>query len=417
MNSSPSPYLKVTRRQSTQRGTSSTSSCSTLTHSTGPIPSGKSNDLGLRERRGREPAALALPDHRRVEALLDRRPDREGRREVVALDDEVRAVADRRPRRSRRRARRLRSARRRRRARARRRCRRARAGRARASCSSCVELRRRRASRPSPRTAARGAARRASSPCRGTCSPPRTRLRRPASLKRGSTAFRIASARSRARERGDRGRVRGVDARPRRSERSPSRSTAALRPAPRPTSAKVDPLEEVAPLRDGRHGRADAARSDHEHAHGREPTCATECGQPHLETPVGRIARVGSPRQAAGTERRARNRPRGSLSSPAATPPPAFPLRSPPDAPGHSPGRVRLSRTCDAAARGRLHDLPRGRARLEAAAGGRSAPRRRALAGADAARARTSSATRRVRSAAGTSTRSRRRSSSSSTGR
>ena len=51
-------------------------------------------DLGLGERRRREPAAIALPDHRRVEALLDRRPDREGRGEVVALDDEVRAVAD-----------------------------------------------------------------------------------------------------------------------------------------------------------------------------------------------------------------------------------------------------------------------------------------------------------------------------------
>ena len=46
MNSSPRPYLKVTRRQSTQRGTSSTSSCSTLTHSTGPIPSGKSKTSG-----------------------------------------------------------------------------------------------------------------------------------------------------------------------------------------------------------------------------------------------------------------------------------------------------------------------------------------------------------------------------------
>ncbi len=50
--------------------------------------------LRLGERRGREPAAVPLPDHRRVEALLDRRPDRERRREVVALDDEVRAVAD-----------------------------------------------------------------------------------------------------------------------------------------------------------------------------------------------------------------------------------------------------------------------------------------------------------------------------------
>ena len=51
MNSSPSPYLKVTRLTSTQRGTRSTSSCSTFTHSTGPIPAGKSNDLGLAEGR------------------------------------------------------------------------------------------------------------------------------------------------------------------------------------------------------------------------------------------------------------------------------------------------------------------------------------------------------------------------------
>jgi hypothetical protein len=46
MNSSPRPYLKVTRRHSTQRGTSTTSSCSTLTHSRGPIPSGKSKTSG-----------------------------------------------------------------------------------------------------------------------------------------------------------------------------------------------------------------------------------------------------------------------------------------------------------------------------------------------------------------------------------
>jgi hypothetical protein len=38
--------LNVTRRQSTQRGTSTTSSCSTFTHSSGPIPSGKSNTSG-----------------------------------------------------------------------------------------------------------------------------------------------------------------------------------------------------------------------------------------------------------------------------------------------------------------------------------------------------------------------------------
>lgn len=46
MNSSPRPYLKVTRPASTQRGISSTSSCSTFTHSTGPMPSGKSKTSG-----------------------------------------------------------------------------------------------------------------------------------------------------------------------------------------------------------------------------------------------------------------------------------------------------------------------------------------------------------------------------------
>ena len=49
--------------------------------------------LRLGERLGRVEAAFLLPDQRRVQALLDRRPDREGRREVVALDDEVGAVA------------------------------------------------------------------------------------------------------------------------------------------------------------------------------------------------------------------------------------------------------------------------------------------------------------------------------------
>jgi hypothetical protein len=46
MNSSPRPYLNVTRRTFTQRGIRRTSSCSTFTHSTGPIPSGKSNISG-----------------------------------------------------------------------------------------------------------------------------------------------------------------------------------------------------------------------------------------------------------------------------------------------------------------------------------------------------------------------------------
>ena len=46
MNSSPRPYLNVARLQSTQRGMRRTSSCSTLTHSTGPMPSGKSKTSG-----------------------------------------------------------------------------------------------------------------------------------------------------------------------------------------------------------------------------------------------------------------------------------------------------------------------------------------------------------------------------------
>ncbi len=46
MNSSPRPYLNVARLHFTQRGISSTSSCSTLTHSTGPMPSGKSKTSG-----------------------------------------------------------------------------------------------------------------------------------------------------------------------------------------------------------------------------------------------------------------------------------------------------------------------------------------------------------------------------------
>ena len=57
-------------------------------------PLGEVEHLGLGERRRGEPAAIPLPDHRRVQALLDRRPDREGGREVVALDHEVGTVAD-----------------------------------------------------------------------------------------------------------------------------------------------------------------------------------------------------------------------------------------------------------------------------------------------------------------------------------
>src|ERR1022692_2845925 len=46
MNSAPRPYLKVTRLALTQRGISSTSSCSTLTHSTEPMPAGKTKVSG-----------------------------------------------------------------------------------------------------------------------------------------------------------------------------------------------------------------------------------------------------------------------------------------------------------------------------------------------------------------------------------
>ena len=47
MKSSPRAYLKVTRRNpGSWRGTRSTSSCSTFTHSIGPMPSGKGKDSG-----------------------------------------------------------------------------------------------------------------------------------------------------------------------------------------------------------------------------------------------------------------------------------------------------------------------------------------------------------------------------------
>ena len=58
------------------------------------MPSGKSNTSGSGERLGREPAPVLLPHQRRVEAFLDRRPDRERRREVVPGHDEVGAIPD-----------------------------------------------------------------------------------------------------------------------------------------------------------------------------------------------------------------------------------------------------------------------------------------------------------------------------------
>ena len=129
-------------------------------------------------RRGVE-AALALPDQRRVQALLDRRPDRERRREVIPLDHEVGAVAHPHLARPARRARRRRSARRRPTAPARRRSPPAPAGPACSHCS-CARAGARRASPPAARRGAAGGALRASSPCPGTSPAPRTRRRRSA---------------------------------------------------------------------------------------------------------------------------------------------------------------------------------------------------------------------------------------------
>ncbi len=54
---------------------------------------GEREQLGLGERLGREPAAVAFVDDRRIEALLDRRPDAERRGKGEALDHQVVAVA------------------------------------------------------------------------------------------------------------------------------------------------------------------------------------------------------------------------------------------------------------------------------------------------------------------------------------
>jgi hypothetical protein len=55
---------------------------------------GEVEDLGLAEGCRGEPAPALLPDDRRIEAFLDGGPDGEGRGEVVAVDGEVRTVAD-----------------------------------------------------------------------------------------------------------------------------------------------------------------------------------------------------------------------------------------------------------------------------------------------------------------------------------
>ena len=59
-----------------------------------PDALGEVEGFGLTEGFGGEPTAGLFPHNRRVQALLDRGPDRERRREVVAVDGEVRAITD-----------------------------------------------------------------------------------------------------------------------------------------------------------------------------------------------------------------------------------------------------------------------------------------------------------------------------------
>ena len=94
MNSSPSPYLKVTRPASIHRGHEQHLFVLDVDTFDRADAVGELEDLWLAERRRGEPAPVLLVDHRRVQALLDRRPDGEARREVVAGDGEVGAVAD-----------------------------------------------------------------------------------------------------------------------------------------------------------------------------------------------------------------------------------------------------------------------------------------------------------------------------------
>ena len=128
MNSSPRPYLNVTRRAVDPSRDQQHLLVLDVHALDGPMPSGKHEGLRLAERLGREPAAVLLEHDRRVQALLDRGPDREGRGEVVARRRPGWRRRGRRSRRSDRTARRLRSGRRRRTGRARRPCRPAPAG-------------------------------------------------------------------------------------------------------------------------------------------------------------------------------------------------------------------------------------------------------------------------------------------------
>ena len=236
MNSAPSPYLNVTRSTSIHRGMRMTSSCSTLTHCTSPIPSGKVNSSGSLNGSVVYQPRSTFVDDRRVEALLDRRPDRERRREVVAVDDEVGAVTDAdlvdlaeqlvggvagRDVGE---------------ARARRPCRRAPSGRG-SSTSGVRRTGRRRAGCRSSRTGGSGAGPTGSSPCRRSCIRRRTRPLKIGGLKRGSQALRMTSAcidrASSATESSDD----GVDERQRRSCRL--RRSSRWRPPPPPWSTSM----------------------------------------------------------------------------------------------------------------------------------------------------------------------------------
>ena len=93
MNSSPSPYLKVTRSACDPPGHEQHLLVLDVDALHRADPLGEDERLGLAERRRGEPAPVALVDDRRVEALLDGGPDAEGGSEVVAGHGQVGAVA------------------------------------------------------------------------------------------------------------------------------------------------------------------------------------------------------------------------------------------------------------------------------------------------------------------------------------
>ena len=92
MNSPPRPYLNVTRLGVHPARHEQHLLVLHVDALDRADPGREGEDLRLAERLGGVPAPVPLPDDRRVEALLDRGPDGEGGREVVALHHEVRAV-------------------------------------------------------------------------------------------------------------------------------------------------------------------------------------------------------------------------------------------------------------------------------------------------------------------------------------